>query len=125
MVNVDEVLGELRGRLGIEYLGSQDSDLVGADPSRLSEFCDIYEKGGLDDRQRTALMALIVASLDSFLSEGLSDTVLEERVSDLVKRNFTLHRDTVEYWSKLREPHEGENLWSVTPLMRSIWREKV
>ena len=123
MPDVDHDLGELRDLLGIEYLGSPDSDLVGADPTRVGEFCDVYEHATLDNPQKTAVMALIVASLDCFFADGLSNPNLENRVSRLLRRDFNLHKETVRYWSKLEPLRENENLWAVTPFVRNIWQE--
>ncbi|MBC7807393.1 MAG: hypothetical protein H7145_14735 [Akkermansiaceae bacterium] len=104
--------------------GMQDWDVELADASRLGEFCALYETGGLDFKERFALMRLIVASLDDLLSVGDPGGAPElvTRVIRVLRKDCALHFHTVEYWCLLEED-DPENVFAVTPLLRQVWRE--
>jgi hypothetical protein len=112
-------LGEL---LSIDIDGwGQDWELVYADPERIEEFCEVYERESLNPVEAGELMRLIVASYDQALEEGAQSGVTWERIARLLKTDFILHREVVEYWSLLEEP-DADNVFPVTPLMREVWR---
>jgi hypothetical protein len=118
----EEALERLGQLLNIIPLGGEDWDLMFADPSRIEEFCATYQKFQLSADAKTALMALIVASLDRYLSERELSGDLKDKITELIRNDFPLHRHTVEYWSKLKAPNP-DRLWAVSPLMRQILRE--
>ena len=119
--NTLERLGLL---LNIPDLGGEDWDLIFADPGRVAEFCDVYERGELSADEKAALMELIVASYDQNLRGANHQSGLESRISGLLTEDFELHKNTIEYWSKLKS-HNPAVLWKVSPLMRKILRERV
>ena len=93
-----------------------------ADPDRVSEFCDLYESGELDDDTRFALMQLIVSSLDDLLRERESvSREAQERVERLLWQDFVLCFHIVHYWS-VQEETDPETYFAVTPMMRQIWQ---
>lgn len=97
---------------------SQDPEIENADNSRVVEFCDVYEKTNLTVSQKEELMKLIIASLD----EELDNLVFNqnwEKVQKLLKADYEIHRETVEYWSHLDEKNE-ENVFRITPYIRVI-----
>jgi hypothetical protein len=102
------------------FVGGEDWDLIFADSNRVSEFCDFYENKSLNADEKIALMELIVASYDDYLSEAkdLKDS-LEERISNLLEQDFELHKNTIIYWSALQS-HDPNSLWSVSPIMRNV-----
>ena len=119
----DKTLEEFGSLLGIpDLVFSQDWDLEFADPDRVAQFCDAYETVSFSDNDKAAIMQLIVASFDRHLSEVNPPDELEARLYRLLKRDFRLHRHTVEYWSKLKSHNPG-SLWKVSPLMRKILSE--
>ena len=103
---------------------SQDWDLTIADPTRLAEFCDLYESGSLNDETKFALMMLIVSSLDDALHGNSTgpDTSIEARIERLLRQDFVLHLHTIYNWALL-DNADHDNVFPVTPLLRSIWAD--
>jgi hypothetical protein len=101
----------------------QDWEHECADPQRLGEFLDLYERGGLGDDDRFALMALIVSSFDERLGAGGADETVLRRVERILLADFRLHRRTIHYWCLLDEP-DVENVFDATPFMREIWSQR-
>lgn len=54
----------------------QDHDVELADSSRVAEFLQAYSDPRLNDDDRFFLMGLVIASLDSLLSQGKSVSLL-------------------------------------------------
>src|SRR5438876_493 len=78
--------------------GGQDWEIETADAARVGEFLDAYEAGGLDDDERFALMAMIVASYDDRLSESRPRDYLPwQRIRRHLWERFDLHGFTVQY----------------------------
>jgi hypothetical protein len=122
------VMGESASRLtsmlGLPFLGDmQDWQYVCGDSHRLGEFLDVYERGGLSDDDRFALMALIVSSLDDWIQAGGTDAAVLERVRRHLVADLDLHEYTVHYWCVLEEL-DLENVFHVTPFMREIWSQR-
>jgi hypothetical protein len=99
----------------------QDWDLECADAGRVEEFLDVYERHVLNDDDRFALMALIVASLDDYLFSGATGEALLQRVRQHLVADYSLHKATITYWS-LPEESDNDNLFHITPLMREVMR---
>ena len=100
----------------------QDWDLTHADPDRIEEVCDVYEGVSLNRVEKNELMCLIVASYDQMLGERRESNAAWERLSRLLKRDFSIHSETVEYWSLLEET-DVSNVFPITPLMREVWHD--
>jgi len=110
---------KLGSLLGFDVLGSQDWELECADLNRIGEFLDLYEDQGLNDDERFALMALIVASFDDYLSTNRNDVALASRIRRHLTTHFELHKSTIHYWS-LPGESKPETLFSITPFIRQI-----
>jgi hypothetical protein len=111
-------LGKL---LSIDIDGwGQDWEVVYANPDRIEEFCDVYEREPLTSIEKSELMRLIVASYDRRLEhEGASNDTWQ-RIAHLLQTEFIIHKETVGYWSLMNET-DTENMFSITPLMRVVW----
>jgi hypothetical protein len=111
-------------------LDSQDPELMLADPTRVAEFCDLYESERIDDGMRLILMELIIFSLDDAYRdmevEG-AEPETAQRVERLLRNNFVRHFYVIRYWyvSNLtdEETNDPEYGFYVTPMMRSIWKD--
>ena len=101
----------------------QDWEHECADSNRLGEFLDLYERGGLSDDDRFALMALIVSSFDDWLRAGGKDDAVLQRVRRHLVEDLGLHERTIHYWCLLEES-DVDNVFHVTPFMREIWRQR-
>ena len=113
-----------------EWLGSQDWELMLADPTRVAEFCDLYESDSIDNDMRILLMELIIYSLDDEYREmtsGSVPTALAARVERLLRSNFIRHFYVIRYWccADLLPPDDQnpEYIFPVTPMMQRIWKD--
>ena len=113
-------LSSLLGLTNEPYM--QDWELECADACRICEFLDLYGKGSLNDDDRFALMALIVASFDDWLSEGGADEAILLRIRHLLDSDFKLHEATICHWC-LPDESDSNNVFSATPFMREIWKQ--
>lgn len=122
-----------------------DWALDAADGDRVVEFCEFYDLADLCADQKTALMGVIVASLDDHLlatPPSERDPAISAMVEALLRRDFALHERTVESWCRHDAPEgeppfdedepgddlgaeSGEDGWAfcVSPLMRRVWAE--
>jgi hypothetical protein len=100
----------------------QDWEHQCADPHRLGEFLDLYERGGLSDDDRFALMALIVSSFDDWIRAGGTDYPVLQRVRRHLVADLSLHERTIHYWC-LFEESDLDDVFHATPFMREIWRQ--
>lgn len=109
---------------GGEDKPQQDWELLIADPRRLVEFCDLYECGFLNAETKFALMMLIISSLDDALRDGTTGfgTGVTAPIERLLRQEFVLHLHTIHYWALLDEA-DTDNVFPVTPLLRSIWAD--
>lgn len=101
----------------------QDWEHECADRHRLGEFLDLYERGGLSDDDRFALMALIASSFDDWLRSGGAGDTVSQRVRGHLLADFGLHERTIHYWCLLEE-QDLDNVFHATPFMREIWRQR-
>ena len=115
-------LDKISGLIGIDlYECGQDWDLLCADPNRVEEFCDIYERESLDEFDKRELMRLIVASYDEAIDTGNSSEQVWQRIVRLLKAEFLIHEEIIDYWS-LPEESDEKNFFPITLQMREVWR---
>jgi len=109
---------------GDEGMPDQDWWLLIADPSRLAEFCDLYENGSLNSETKFALMMLFISSLDDALRDGRTGpgSGVVARIERILRQDFVLHLHTIHYWARFDEA-DPDNVFPVTPLLRSIWAD--
>ena len=115
---------KLSALLGITGWDSdQDWELVHADALRVEEFIKLYRHGDLNEDDRFALMALIVASFDEWLGLDYPSAAVTERVRQIIVTNFALHESTVHYWC-IWDETDSANFFRGTPFMRAVWQEQ-
>jgi hypothetical protein len=110
-----DALDRLGQRLGLEGLNVEDWDLIFADPTRVEEFCDLYDSGTLSEVEKQLLMQLVVASLDELLRNDPT-TASVYRVESLLRRDRAIHEYVIAYWACRDEVP----VWVVTPMMRRV-----
>jgi hypothetical protein len=117
-------IARLTADLGLPRVG-QDWELEAADASRVGEFLDRYEAGGLDDDERFTLMSLIVASFDKRLATG-RDEALQERIVERLSEGFDVLSALVQYWAlpDATDEEAAENAFRFTPVARRVMRSK-
>jgi hypothetical protein len=96
----------------------QDWDVELADGTRIAEFLLAYEHPSMTDDDKFALMALIVASVEQRMHAGVAVEQWRE-VESLLVRDFSLHRPTIDYWSRV-EAEDPEEWFAVTPYARAV-----
>jgi len=114
-------MNRLNALLGLkEEVGMQDWDIELADPERVQEFCSAYRNQIEDEDEKFTLMTLIVASYDDYLSASGHNPALWNEISELLKKDMTLHLDTLEYWAVFEEENP-EHYYEITPYVREVW----
>ena len=101
----------------------QDWDIELADETRLIEFLDLSESIDLSDMEKSAVIALILASYDDYI-EVKSDTdgMIWDRITGLLDYQKTNCHDLLQYWGLPEEEDESE-VFNITPLVRSYIRK--
>jgi hypothetical protein len=97
----------------------QDWEIEFADASRTEEFFSFYESEELTQGQKMALMQLVLASFDEILYSKTDDINLWKRISEKLKQDVSIHKDTIEYWCCKGESHE-DNLFPLTLRVREV-----
>lgn len=97
----------------------QDWELEITDSSRVLEFIMFYEKQVLNENERFALMALIIASYDDYLSGGNVPDLVWTKIKYFLLKHFAIHKNKIIYWA-LEEENDIENCFAITPLMREV-----
>jgi len=104
----------------LPYTGQeQDWDIEMADSQRLDEFICYYQSNSLSENKKYALIALILASYDDFLSEN--NIEVDKRwktIESLLNSDINLYTELIDYWSLTQE--KGTNYFRITPLIREI-----
>lgn len=122
-----EAIEFINKRLLLPFSGfEQDWDIEMADPARVSEFVEFYQKGSesasLSEEEKKALMALIIASYNDLLdSQSISDSTLWSQISALILRESDIFGPIISYWS-LENDKTTEDHFKVTPLLRQLVR---
>ena len=100
----------------------QDWEIELSDGQRLQEFVNAYDTLSLDEDERFALMALIVASAhDSLDFHGLTDS--EWRViHDRLVLDANIHASTIFYWCCVDATCDDE-CFTLTSRMRAVWND--
>ena len=98
----------------------QDWEIELSDGARLREFVDSYTTLDLNDDERFALMALIVASADDALDFDHPIDDLWPKIHELLIRDRDLHESTIHYWC-CPDATSLEGQFLITPRIRSVW----
>jgi hypothetical protein len=97
----------------------QDWEWEVADPSRIDEFMSAYESGDLSEDERFVLMEILLQSFAD-LGTSLEDDPRWVRALRWLDENVDLHAHSVWYWSVLDPEMDQDEIWSVTPFIRTI-----
>jgi hypothetical protein len=122
---ISEAIKRLNTLLSLPHRdGMQDWDVELADPNRVQEFCDVYERKHLDPPEKQALMALIIASYDDYLEERGNEVFLWNKIAALLRKDCDLHKSIMLYWlCGDNEEQIGE--FAITPLIRALLPDSV
>ncbi len=98
----------------------QDWSIELSDRTRVMEFIDTFKSNDFPSNVQNAVLELIIASYDDYLSFGIDDSQLIWReIETLISKNKNLCSEMLEYWA-LRNEKEEANLFNITPLIRSL-----
>jgi len=87
-----------------------------ANGDRTEQFLDYYDRcRWLDDDNKFALMALIIASFDDWVLDHPGDHPLRDSLRDRLEEEFKTH-----YWC-CWDVTDPEYVFKITPFMREIW----
>ncbi len=113
---------KLSERLGLHWSNDiQDWDLIMSDYGRISDFLKIYQTELKNDENKFTLMQLIVSSFDDGICNADSQELKNWEICKIILiKECYLHYSTIKYWSLL--DHEIENIFSITPFMREVWK---
>lgn len=98
---------------------AQDWPLEASDGSRVEEFLSYLETNYdlLSSDIKLAIMALILASFDSYIGVvHLADTGIEERIVRILSGHVTQYRELMLYWSS----DDPEDSFSVSYLFKGL-----
>lgn len=92
------------------------------DEKSLHRYLAAYNKEKYGAHEKRLLMQLSLDIVnDLLLQEAAVGRRTWNAVSDLLRKNYKLHRDQVEYWAVPGEPLE--DAFALTPLARALWAE--
>lgn len=96
----------------------QDWCIEMADSSRINEFISIIRNNVLSNDEKNAVMALILASYDDFLSsqEDNNHAVWLE-VSVVIEKDDALYLGLLKYWAL--EGKDQDDTFNITPLVKA------
>jgi len=121
MILKKEIIEQLSKELSLPFTGlEQDWDIEMADSNRINDFLEFYQQNNLSADKKVAMMSLILASYEDFLTEN--DLIIDDRwekIQSLLESKKIFFVDLINYWSIWNELDE-DNLFEITPLVRNI-----
>lgn len=121
MILKKEIVEQLSKELLLPYTGiEQDWDIEMANPNRINDFLNFYQKNDLSVNKKIAVMSLILASYEDFLTENSLES--DDRWNDvslILESERVIFVDLINHWS-LKEEVKEDDLFLITPLMRDI-----
>jgi hypothetical protein len=120
MVILDRTaINQLNSRLNLPATGNeQDWEIELANPNRLNDFIDFFESKELNNNEKLALMALLLASYEEGISNRIVSTILWNNIEKLIVKDKEIYQDLLEYWT-LSENNEPET-FNITPFIRRL-----
>lgn len=123
MILKKEAIESISNKLCLKFTGiEQDWDVEFANPDKLNEYLSFYQKNenNLSEDEKFALMALIWASYDDYLSIQEKEKVdFWNRIKELVASEQIIFSDLIKYWSVENEKN-SEMFYHITPLARNL-----
>lgn len=117
-----EAIFSISKKLNLVLTGvEQDWEIEFSNSKRIKEFIFLYKKRNLSDKEKIALMSLIIASYDDFLNEKqLHSNIFENEIEALLKKDNILFFNLLDYWA-VNEEVNPENYFMITPFIRSFF----
>lgn len=106
--------------LGIqEDCYDQDWEIEAAEPARIQEYIDLYERSANSSDEKFTLMALILGAFDQFYYLAGHSWEHWPNIRAILVRDIDVHRDHIKYY-QCNDEELGENTFPVTKKMREI-----
>ncbi|WP_109831819.1 hypothetical protein [Reichenbachiella versicolor] len=101
---------------------SQDWTYEIAEPERIDDYIQAYNKEIKNEDTKFSLMEMIIQALED---QGSIELIKLKwaLVKPLLLKDFDLHQFTIFYWS-CWDNENIEDSWVVTPLFRELWLNK-
>lgn len=121
MILKKEIIEQLSKELSLPFTGiEQDWEIEMADSNRINDFLEFYNQNDLSTDKKVAVISLILASYEDFLNENVLE--IDDRWNEIkfiLESERLIFIDLINYWSLSNEVEE-DNLFRITPLIRSI-----
>jgi hypothetical protein len=101
----------------------QDWDIELADYKRVTEFIEIADSANLSLPERYAIVELILASYDDYLTNEGNDEGIWKGIVKVLDAHFELYVDTLNYWALTQETTVN-NIFEITPQARAYLASK-
>lgn len=102
------------------HSGDQDWTYTLAEPDRIGEYIDVYQRHSLDDDMKRLFMEMIIqAANDQQSPSEMQRWWLE--VKNILASDLALHVETMEYWCCFRASQE--DCFEISPFVRAYWKE--
>jgi len=124
MIVAKAVLLELNKLLKLNASGNeQDWDIELADYKRVTEFIDIAYSANLSLPERYAIVQLILASYDDYITNKGNDEEIWRGIIKVLDAHFELYVDTLNYWALAHETTIN-SIFEITPQVRAYLASK-
>ncbi len=119
-----EVCEKISIALNLPYTGiEQDWDIEMADKDRINEFIEFATTKELNENEKHAVIALLIASYDDFLDYGLHDVEIWRKIKSIILNNRKLCDGLLKYWSCKYSNYISTRYdveFNITPLMQEL-----
>lgn len=113
---IEKLSSDLKLNKGDQY--TQDWEYEVSEMNKINEFIEYYKNTELNSIEKRILINIILESYNDYVGERGEDSYYSEILNQILKKDFILYKDIIQYWSC-----EGEELidaFYLTPLMRKI-----
>jgi hypothetical protein len=112
----DNLVQELSRDLGLAY-ELQDWGIINADPTRVREFINYFNKQALASTQRLEMGELIIASMNEAMLENSVDRETLQDFEAFIRNNEVELELKIQYWARLKCKDE----FPVSPLIQLMF----
>jgi len=123
MITNKETIIKLSKLLGLKYTGrEQDWAIEFADPNKIPLFISAALNENLSIEERQALMSIILASYDEYLTTDSNvDKSIESTMVELLDQDKVHYEELLNYWATWNE-QSSDNWFAITPFVRAYLR---
>ncbi len=97
---------------------TQDWECEVANAEQLQSYIEYYQKEKLNVNEKTTLMRIILEAYNDLVTLHTQECIYQNKIKQLLKQDYSIHEETVRYWSC--EGEDLENCFAITAFARSI-----